>query len=184
MESKDYNQLDELLRRKSYHKLTADELEFVTEQIGGEKPYNELKEMVMTAMQSQSIPVGVAVKQDLVHRFKGKHQRAPFFWLRYQMPAYVNVLLIVIAVAAAWYLKPVEQVIIDRPVTVQLPGRTDTLMISSPADTIFIEKRIRVEVPVYITKTAEPIKEVSPKMIQGNSMSDQQGLRDLLVSGK
>lgn len=184
MESKDYYQLDELLKQKSYQQLTADEVQFVSEQIGEEKPYNDLKEMVMTARQSQSIPVASSVKHGLVQRLKGKHQRTPLFLLSYKIPAYTNVLLIVVAVIAVWYLKPTEQVIVERPVTVQLPGKTDTLMIQSPADTIYIEKRIRVEVPVYITKTVEPTKEELPQVIQGNAMGDQQGLRDLLVSGK
>jgi len=58
------------------------------------------------------------------------------------------------------------------------------LLIQSTTDTIFIEKRIRVEVPVYINKTPESTKEALPQVIKGNAMSDQQGLRDLLVSGK
>jgi len=183
MENRAFDKLEELLRQKSYQQLTADELQFVSEQIGEEKSYNDLKEMVMTAQQSQSMPVGSSVKHDLVHQFKTKHQSTPFLLLSYKMPAYVNALLIAVAVIAVWYLKPTEQVIVDRPVTVQLPGKIDTLMIQSPADTIFIEKRIRVEVPIYITKTVEVPQVALPQVIKGNSMSDQQGLRDLLVSG-
>jgi len=184
MESKDYYQLDELLRQKSYQQLTADELQFVSEQIGEEKSYSDLRELVLTARQSHSMPVNFSMKHDLVHQFRGKHQSKPFNWLSYKMPAYVNALLIVVAVIAVWYLKPVEQLIVEIPVTVQLPGKIDTLMIQSPADTVFVEKRIMVEVPVYITKTAEATSEGLAQVIKGNSMSEQQGLRDLLVSGK
>lgn len=185
MKSKNYNQLDVLLRQKSYQQLTADELQFVIEQLGDEKSYDDLKELVMTARQSQSMLVKSSLKLDLVSQFKAKHlQSIPFIWMGYKMPAYVNVLLVVVAIIAVWFLKPVEQVVTDRPVIVQLPGKLDTLVIQSPADTVFIVKRIRVEVPVYITKTAEATHEALTKVIEGNSMRDQQGLRDLLVSGE
>jgi hypothetical protein len=183
MESRDFDKLDGLIRVKNYEALSVEERIFVSGQLGGEQAFTNLRSLVLEAQQSESLLVTSSVKADLVKQFKGKHQKTSFVWLGYRMPAYAQALLLIFVIVSVWFLKPTEQVIIDRAVTVQLPGKTDTLMIQLPADTVFIEKRIRVEVPVYITKTEADVKD-SPEVIKGSSLSDQQGLRDLLVSGK
>ncbi len=184
MENRAFNKLDELLKQKSYEELSFEESQFVEEQVGGEQAYNDLRLLVAQSQQSMSMPVRHAVKRDLSHRFKIKYQKAPLYWLSYKTPVYANVLLVVVAILLAWYLKPAEQVIAEKIVTVQLPARVeiDTLFVRLPADTVFIEKRIRVEVPVYITATEEP--PADRPIIKGSTLSDQQGLRELLVSGR
>jgi len=184
MENREFDKLDRLIREKSYDSLTSEERIFVDGQIDGEKAYNDLWSLILQTQQTDSIPVTPSVKIDLVNQFKNKYQRTPLFWLNYKMPAYANVLLIAIAVLAVWYLKPAEQVVVDRLVTIQIPGKIDTLMIQLPADTVFIEKRIRVEVPVYVTKIEVPEPAQLHASIKGNSLSNQQGLRDLLVTGR
>lgn len=180
MENREFNKLDELLRQKSYQELTSDELQFVEEQIGGEQAYNELKFLVVKAQQTGSKPISPRIKSDLLHRIKAKNQRSSFFWLSYKTPVYANVLLVVVAILFVWYLKPAKEVIVEKAVTVQLPPIIDTLLIQLPPDTIFIEKQIRVEVPVYITATEEAPAEDS--IIKGISLGDQQALKELLVS--
>lgn len=65
------------------------------------------------------------------------------------------------------------------PIVVELPGKTDTLIVEKPADTVFIERVVHVKVPVLMASE----KPEQPKQVNGSStMADQQELWELVGS--
>lgn len=100
-------------------------------------------------------------------------------WLSYKIPAQLSFIFALGLACLIWWAAPSKELIIEKPVTIQLPGCVDTLIVRPAPDTIFINKVLRVEVPVYVTKKEDTIREAES---QGSSMAELQELDDFLVS--
>lgn len=183
MKNKEFDQLDALLRQKDFRDLSAEEKLFVEEQIGGERAYKDISILINTAKEAKSIAVSSSIKRNLTNKFKQRNKSATVSWFNFKLPVYANLPIAALLALFIWLVLPTKEIEVDKIVTVQLPPKVDTLLIQSPSDTIFIEKKVRIEVPVYITKIEETQSEKQPK-ISGSTLADQQGLADLLVSGK
>lgn len=181
MKNREFDKLDALLRQKSYNGLTLEEKQFVEEHIGGEKAYDELFSMIDFAKNSKKVPISSDVKRSLTNKFKSK-QQSSISWLNFKLPVYANMPIVALLVIIVWVFLPAKEVEVEKIVTVQLPPKVDTLIVQSPPDTVYFEKKITIEVPVYITKKEEPLT-TAPK-ITGQTLAEQQGLTDLLVSGR
>lgn len=183
MENKEFDKLDALLRQKEYADLSLEEKLFVEEQIGGECAYLDLFTLINQAKATNTRPISLSTKRSLTNRFKQKNRPDTTSWINLKLPVYANLPVAALLVVVIWVLLPAKEVEIDKIVTVQLPPKVDTLLVKLPSDTIYIEKKVRVEVPVYITKI-EKKKSVEQSKISGSTLAEQQGLRELLVSGR
>lgn len=171
--------LDDLIRNKSYDHLSEDEQLLVKSQLGDQDAYKRLQTLVKQFADYPEMEVSPVVKKTLLADFK---QRNRSFWIRalaYKVPAYSYLLLVLISMALLWIYRPVER--IEVPKMVQLPAVVDTVMIHAPADTVVIEKTIRV--PVYLTRQVESATEKSATT-KSKTLQDREGLTDLLVSTK
>ena len=183
MKNEEFDKLEVLLRQKYFADLSPDEKLFVEEQIGGERAYLDLFTMINQAKATKTRSVSSSTKRKLTSKFKQKHQSFADSWINFKLPVYVNLPVAVLIVVIIWVSLPAKVVQIDKIVTVQLPSKADTILVYSPSDTIYIEKKIHIKVPVYITKNEEKQPKEQPKIL-GSTLAEQQGLTDLLVSGK
>ncbi len=181
MENKVFKKLDNLLRTKAYADLTQEERSWIDESLGKEN-FEELSSMVASLSHEKTRTVNPIVKADLLKEMKRKNRGAFAGLLSYKTPLYVNVLTMLMLVFLVWVLLPSKEVIVEKPVTVKVPV-IDTITVQLPSDTVFIERKVRVEVPVYLTRTEQP-KETLEKEIKGKSLTEDEALRELLVSGR
>lgn len=178
MEKTEFDKLDKLLQNKPFDELSVEEKFWVLEHLTDENTYSDIRKTIGALKMEKSMPVKKTTKSALMHAFKLKHAKQHPAWVEYKIPAYVSFLVICILSFAIWRLIPAKEIVNENPVTVQLPSRVDTLLVYVPADTVFIEKRIHVKVPVYVTRKDELPQEVS---LKGANMAEQQELNDLFV---
>ncbi|MEP3387702.1 MAG: hypothetical protein ABJO02_05920 [Reichenbachiella sp.] len=178
METTDLERLDHLIRSKAYDQLSESEEKWILEHLPNEIAYTKIRHIVLE-LSSEPVPkLARSSKADLMRQFKTKHASPTYNWLNYRIPAHLSFLVAIGLAFLIWWISPSREIIIEKPVTVQLPGRIDTLFIHSKPDTVFIDKVRRIEVPIYITKKEEASPE---KDIKGSSMAEQHELDDFLV---
>ena len=182
MEEHKFDKLDQLIRSKQFEELDPTELSFVLETLGNEAAYRHYQQLIKQSSEQAVRPVSARVSRDLTQRFKEKNRSAIYSWMTYRVPAYVNLMLILLFFAGIWFWpeKPAEIVQITKEV--YLPGKTDTLLVQLPPDTVVIERVIQKNVPVYITSNAVEIPKTPDT--EGSSLAEQQDLTDFLVSGR
>ncbi|WP_422359571.1 hypothetical protein [Reichenbachiella sp.] len=179
MAMNDLEKFDHLIRTKTYDQLSEAEKQWVLNQLPDRESYAKIRNIILKLRIETTPKLAPSTKSDLMHQFKSKHNSAAYKWLNYKIPAHLSFLCAIGFALLVWWMSPSKEVIVEKAVTVQLPGRVDTLVIQSKPDTVFINKVHRIEVPVYITKKEES----SPEMdIQGSSMAEQHELDDFLVS--
>ena len=91
-------------------------------------------------------------------------------------------MLITLMMTASWWWTTRHPNMIEVTKEVYLPGKTDTLLVELPPDTIVIEKVIQQTIPVYITSNV-PV-EKTQETTEGSSLAEQQDLTEFLVSGR
>ncbi len=175
---KDFERLDKLLRTRAYEQLTEEEQAWVLETVGVEA-YNELSKLVSGLASEKERPTSKRVKTQLIREFRSKHRVTA--WYEYRIPAYVNMMLVVAVGLVVWFFAPPKEVIIERQELVEVPI-VETITIELPGDTVFIERPVRVEVPVYITQEIPEEIVVQPSS-KAKSLRESKALSELLVSG-
>ncbi len=181
MENKDFDRLDTILRTKTYADLTNEEKAWIDEVLG-KNGFEELSLMISSVSKEKKRTVRPAVKTELLREMKRKNRGVLATWLSYKTPMYANVLTLFFLMILVWTLLPSKEVIIEKPVTIQVPV-IDTITVQLPSDTVFVERQVRVEVPVYLTRTEQP-KEVDEKEVKSRTLGEDEALRELLVSGR
>lgn len=180
MKNEEFNKLDHLFKTKIYSELSEEERNWVDDVIG-KNAYEELSLMITDVSNEMTREVNPAIKSDLMKAMKRKNRSVLASMLSYRTPMYVNAVLVAVVFAFTWFITPEREVIVERPVTVTIPV-VDTVTIQLPPDTVLIEKQVRVEVPVYLTRTEIPEQE--KKEVESKPFAEEQALQDLLVSGR
>lgn len=184
MKEKEFEYLDELLKNKNWAELTQNERAYVQETIGGEEAYNRYAELLIQSGLGAAKPVSKQVNKQLMAHFKSRNRSAVYSILNYRLPAYAYFALAAVFLLVVWQVSLVENV---KVVTqeVFLPGKTDTVLVQLPPDTIVIERIIKEKVPVYMAKKSEVKQDgVSTPVMEGSSLADDVGLTDFLVSSR
>jgi hypothetical protein len=177
----DFDRLDQLLKAKSYNELSNEEKSWVDDKVGMNS-YEELHGIIHKLQLDHEIKTKHTTKQALLSKMKAKHGRSgAFAWLNYKTPVFANLMILVAILSGFYFIQPTKEVIIEKPITVNVPV-IDTLIIQSPPDTVYIEKRVLIEVPIYLTGNLA-VPEKQDKEIPKKSFSEQKALQDLLVSG-
>lgn len=179
METNDFEKLDQLIKTKSFDQLSEQEKQWVLKLLPDIQVYTKVRHMITEVHTDATPKLARSTKIDLMHQFKTKHSSTSFGWLYYKLPAHASFLCAIGLALLFWLLTPTKEIVVEKPVTVHLPGRVDTLIVRSAPDTIYVHKVKRVEVPVYITQHEKMISEPN---IQGSSMAEQSELDDFLVS--
>ncbi|MEQ8469901.1 MAG: hypothetical protein RIC35_01880 [Marinoscillum sp.] len=174
----DIDMIDQLIRTTPYNKLSKEELEIVSAHIGSEQEYTGLRTLLLAASSTRTLEVSSRVRSDLTERMKAKNQHWMVSLWAYKTPAYLNLAVVLALVVLTWLLLPAREVVIQKPIVVELPGKTDTLVVVSPADTIYIDKIIEIKVPVFASFDSKKDPQPSTK---GSTLADQKELRELLA---
>ncbi|WP_421871828.1 hypothetical protein [Marinoscillum sp.] len=170
--------IDHLIRTKAYEELNEEELKLIQQHMGSKESFEHFKGLV-GAVSSSAYHPSKQVKAKLMTNFKRRHQSWFDLAISYQTPAYLNLSLILLAALIFWIFIPPKEVMVKDPIVVELPGKTDTLIVEKPADTVFIERVVRVKVPVLMASE----KPEQPKPVNGSrTMADQQELWELVGS--
>ncbi len=182
MEKKAYDRLEALLKAKPFQELDEKDKAWVRKEIGGELAYDQLQEIVLGLSKEKHMKTSADVKKELVKRFKHKHQTVWGQILSYRVPAVAGTFIWILLALVLFYLLPAKQQVVEKHIAVETT-RVDTLLVQLPADTVFIHRTVRVEVPVEAPKPREE-KESKTIIVKGNALSEQKGLQRLLVSGE
>jgi hypothetical protein len=177
--------MERLLESKSFAQLNAEEKEFVLREAGSEGEYNLLRK-ISTALVAEKADLSPD-PQTLRRLQRSMSDMRGISWyeaaLTYKVPAYA-VVLIMLLFAALW-LTP-KKIGAVEPKNFATVVRTDTLFLSRPPDTVFIEKVIvkyrHAETPA---EDYTIVKNVSTEdaLPEGVTMKDKEELESLLVSG-
>ena len=181
MKTSEIDKLDDLLITKAFGELTPAEQEQFSHAGINEESYRFLRKLALESRDSTPMPVSPDVRRKLIHRFEVKNRHWALSILTAKVPAYLHIAALCMLATGLWYILPEKEVIIEKPIVVELPGRTDTLLLPAEPDTVYIEKYVRVKVPVYITAETPP-KEAEP--LKGTTLADQKEFSKLLVSTK
>lgn len=181
MKTEKFDALDRLLLTKAFRDLTGKEKADCKDAGIDEHAYQAMRTLILEAGNMRERPVQATVRKDLTGRFRAKNQTWTNVVLSAKIPAYLNVAALAVLAIVLWYLLPAKEIIIEKPTIVELPGRTDTLFLATSPDTVFIEKLVKVEIPVV---TVNPPESTPEKSLKGSTLADQKELRKLLVSTK
>ena len=177
--------MERLLESKSFAQLNVEEKEFVLREAGSEREYNLLRKVG---------PALVAEKADLspdpqtLRRLQLTMQNmkpAPWYeaLLTYKVPAYAVVLII--ALFLALWLVPKNRTT-GKHENIASAVKTDTLFVSQPPDTVFVEKIVvKYRIVPAPAEDYTIVKNVSTDDVlpEGVSMKEKEELESLLVSG-
>ena len=174
--------IDHLIHTKQYEELSQEDKLLVDEHLGGKKSFEHYQLLFRESHATQERPVSRSVANNLSTRFKQKNRPVWYSLFNYRIPAYVSMMLITLMMTASWWWTTRHPNMIEVTKEVYLPGKTDTLLVELPPDTIVIEKVIQQTIPVYITSNV-PV-EKTQETTEGSSLAEQQDLTEFLVSGR
>lgn len=174
---KAFEEIENLMKEKSYDQLSSDERKLVDQELTAET-YEELR-MGMYLLEGEKLKVRKDVKSSLMAEFRGKEATGLASILTKRIPAYGLVIPLLLVVVLFIY-KPVTEVpvINDRIVEVTL---YDTIEVVK-TDTLWIDKIVKVPQLVYVVKEDENEEQPSIEMVN-RSLSDQKEILDLVVRG-
>jgi len=181
MENKSFEELESLLNNKTFEELTENERSWVETIVGDEHAYQGLYELVNALANTKILEPNLKIKKDVVKSFRSKNQTHWMTFISYRPPVYVSVLSVLIIGAILWLLRPSKNIIIEKKVAAEQVLQVDTLYVQMAPDTVYIEKRIMVEVPVFLPSPPEKSQAI---VVKGNTLSEQKDLQSLLVSGE
>ncbi|MEO9484537.1 MAG: hypothetical protein ABJG47_13860 [Ekhidna sp.] len=176
---KEFERIESLLKTKAYEELTASERILVDQELTQEI-YEELR-VSITLLKGERLQTGKDVKHSLMAEFKAKEAKSTFAFFRYKLPAYTHLVPLSLIVYLIFFLPSEERVVTqDRIVEVMV---RDTVTVTQ-VDTLWVEKVLRVSVPVYVTQAsqAEKTEEIQP--VTNRSLSEQKEVMDLVIRGK
>lgn len=178
MEQNEFEKLEALLKDKQYDALDDADKSWVTANIGDQKSYTHLYELVHRLESEPSLAPNKRVKADLMAAYTSNHQTMLGKLLSYRMPAVAGLCVLLCMGVGIWYLAPAREVVVEKMVPIE-KVTVDTLLVELPKDTVYILKTVRVEVPVYVP---EPKKDII--IVKGSTLSEQKDLQGLLVRGE
>ncbi|MEL7002787.1 MAG: hypothetical protein AAFN93_08650 [Bacteroidota bacterium] len=183
MEDKLYESVDELLKNKSFHELTTQERLVIDEYVGGEREYNRLKAIIHEIVGKNEMNISIDVKKSLMLKMKAKHRPVWLSLVGYKMPAYAVVLALFLFGLAFYFFGPKKEVEVLKTITKTTEPIIDTVYLTSTPDTIYVERKIEVKVPVYLSAEVkeDPRLPNEQEVIRpGKSLADQGELRSIL----
>ena len=174
--------IDHLIQTKHYEELSQEDKLLIEEHLGGKKSFEQYRILFKETYATQERPVSRSVANNLSTRFKQKNRPVWYSLFNYRIPAYASIMLIALIMTASWWWTTSHPNMIEVTKEVYLPGKTDTLLVQLPPDTIVIEKVIQKTIPVYITSNVP--SEKTQESTEGSSLAEQQDLTEFLVSGR
>ncbi len=184
MEKELYSRLEIVLRSGEFQDLSETDKKLVQEELGGEKGFTDLRKLILQVKDEEVPKVKAVVKEDLMKSFSEKNSK-PSGILSYRTPMVANLAAMLVMGLVLWYFLPrqvVEKTVVQ---TIEGPSVVDTVFIESPPDTLYLEKRVFVKEPVYITKVVEKErKQKEIRSLEGLPLEEQSDLRDLILKGK
>ncbi|SNT31141.1 hypothetical protein SAMN05421640_3353 [Ekhidna lutea] len=178
---KNFEKLDKLLRSTPFESLSNEDREWVEHEISEEEYKGMFRAIHQLRAEKEMQPSG-RTKAQLISLIKGKQQSNRNSWIYTKTPLYANFIILLVVIPLIWVLLPQKEVIVEKPVAVNVPVY-DTVLVHLPPDTVLVEKTVRVEVPIYLTRNSEP-KSVDSGVLKKESFAEQKALHDLLVSGE
>ena len=178
--------INELAEAKTWQELTAEERMLILKYLGSEEAYQALRKVnaVLGEMKSDISPQAktLATLQHRLRETRKPIRPAAVAILFFKTPAYVSALMILLAMFAGLAIGRRSG---SHAVTIQTVHKTDTLIVSSPPDTVVITRVIYRDrpatQPVMTVANNEPAREVNGPV--GVSMKEKEELDNLLVSG-
>jgi hypothetical protein len=177
--------IDQLIETKSWSDLSVDEKTFVVDVLGSEEQYHAMRDVHFALTNSAADGPGATdarILKNLKKKFRAKHsETTSFYAMRFGMPAYAAVLLLIVVGAGAWYAGLNS----SAPVaTSKIVYQTDTVLVASTPDTVYrdrvIYKTVHVATqPTLVAASTEKREEAEV----GISMRETEPLQNLLVSG-
>jgi hypothetical protein len=178
--------IDFLIQTKSWNELTADEKNLILKELGSEAAFHAFKEVNIRLSDSEKSRLSPdrSILPGLRSRMKQKHRPVPRLKkvLLFPIPGYAFVLA---GLAMAFVFKTGGKRENDNRTTATLV-KTDTVYVSSPADTVYISRVVYKK--VFIPRQPDIISVVNNDPPQQNAaigvtVKEKEELDNLLVSG-
>lgn len=191
------DKLESLVQRFDYDELNDVDKSFVVEVLGSKEAFTLLRNSILQAKASaDGFTTNSKMKGALISEFKNTHSSSvssPFVALiSRRIPAYYSLILLLLMALPFFYLLSNRSQDVEPQITyVNVPGATDTLYVSTPADTIFKEKVVyqKVYVPIEPKKdvllTDKPVSKPNDVFSESDvntSLSGNAALNDLMIS--
>jgi len=187
----DLERLEQLLATKDWLALTDEEKEFIIEALGSEEQYQALRKVgdALVSVSKTNLSPNPSVLKTLRKKMAARHevsQTLPLNWLTsMRVPAFVSLLLIIIAGVAGWLLGQSASHYTE-PVKIVTTVR-DTVYVRPSPDTVVIHQiKYRYLKARGIPAGLKPIvvreKETSPREM-GVSLKEKQELENFIVAG-
>lgn len=180
--------LEELLSSKTFDELTLSEKELVLNELGSEEQYEAMRKIGVTLVKrTAGLSPDPKILKSLQHYMHGQQNGFTLAGaFTFRMPVYASVLLIILFSIAAGVISRKTMPVPNSPVTVV---KTDTVYLTTKADTIFQERviyryaKLKKSFPQQLNQTvqAEPLQQQT--QITGVNMKESEALEKLLVSG-
>ena len=182
MENENLERIDHLIKTKTIEDLTSSESSLIERELGLEN-FRELSQLAQGLKDEKYRSTSSSVKRDLSAEFKKRNRPFYISILSHKLPVYVQFICLIFLVPLIWILIPEKEIVIENKVTVTVPVH-DTITIQLPADTVFIQKEIRV--PVFQTKIVEvsPERKSNDTQVKAKNFAEEKTLNELLVSGR
>ncbi|WP_421889563.1 hypothetical protein [Marinoscillum sp.] len=180
MEKNKFEELDQIICSKNYTELNKSEKSLVDEVFSNERAFERYRELIGHAVSVQTRPVSKQSRVELMSRFKAKNRSVVYSLLSMKVPAMANVAFLIIFFAGFWWYTVQKEPVIESPKVVYLPGKVDTVFSQLPADTVYIERIVKQQVPVYVA--SQRPESPAPEVTRGSTLADQEDLTDFLVS--
>lgn len=190
------DKIEFLLQRYDYEQLSAQEQHLVQEILGSEEAYRLMRTSINQARGSQTdLKSGAAMKQELMTEFKKQHGRAGAHTsgsllgrlFQRQVPAYVMVILLLVAVAPYFFWgtgAPDQQA--SEVTYVEVPTIADTVYVTLAADTVYQERLVYQKVFVKASPTPDELQQKQQATFVSSdvntSLADNEALTALTVS--
>ncbi|MEL6560592.1 MAG: hypothetical protein AAFQ94_20540 [Bacteroidota bacterium] len=191
------DKIESLVQQFDYDELNDVDKSFVVEVLGSKEAYTLLRTSILQAKASAgSFRVDGKMKNTLVSEFKNTRRRkasSPLLAVfNRKIPAYYSLILLLLMALPFFYLLTNRPQNVEPQITyVNLPGTTDTLYVSTPADTVFVDKVVyqKVYIPAEPKKdvllTSKPVSKVTESFAESDvntSLSGNAALNDLMIS--
>ncbi len=174
-----FEKYDQLLRSKDYKMLTGEEKAIVAH-FGGKEEYDRMRNSIVQLAGEQRA-VDPKVRQELINLVRTKVKRTLVSqFLGVRTPGYTHFITAAVIFVLTMYLLPTERIEIpvERIVEVR---HIDTVTVAH-VDTVFLEREVRVQVPVFVASESPEAGRKQPMPnLPNRSFAESEVLLDLVV---
>lgn len=178
------DRIENLLQTKTFIELTSEEKIWVSQWIGSELEYENLRKSETKIKQYFLKSESVAPNPDGLNQLKARltlKQAQSLNWWQAKVPAWSTLLVAgCFGVGAWWLTSSSDKVITQQQLTSVV---YDTVYVTTKPDTIFIQQVVYRERPVLLTKSIKQLESKNSVPSSGINMKEKEELENLLVSG-